>query len=328
MSIIATSDVYVGRDYGKHAYTITPELVETYSRGVEGAVDQNPWYTGDSPFGGPVAPALIRHSEVYRYHGWYLPDIYGNLHAKQEWELFAPLRVGDAITTRATLIDRYRKRDRQYVVLEAQYFAANGRLLSRGRTHQSFLIDRERRGTVVDKDREKASSRRFELAEGPVVRELEPLAKEITLDMCLAFTRWHAVGHTPECSCSKDAYEVYGPEVNYHNDREAAQKLGFPDIVIQGMQPICILSEMLTRNFGAGWFTGGKMAINLVNVLWFGEPITCRGLVRAEVPEGERTRATCDVWVEKADGTKIIIGTASAPLGPPAEQPVPSPSGN
>ena len=70
-------------------YPITPELIATY---VEGTGDDNPWYRGDSPLGGPVAPALILHSAVYKTAQWYLPKIYGNLHARQEWE---NLRAGD-----------------------------------------------------------------------------------------------------------------------------------------------------------------------------------------------------------------------------------------
>ncbi len=74
-----TDEVYVGRDYGGREVEITPELVRHYAEAVG---DENPWYFGDSPFGGPVAPALILHSEVYRDISWYLPNIYGNLHAK------------------------------------------------------------------------------------------------------------------------------------------------------------------------------------------------------------------------------------------------------
>ena len=50
------------------------------------------------PVGAPVAPALILHSEVYRDLSWYL-NIFGNLHARQEWELFQPMLVGDRVRT-------------------------------------------------------------------------------------------------------------------------------------------------------------------------------------------------------------------------------------
>jgi hypothetical protein len=93
-----------------------------------------------------------------------------------------------------------------------------------------------------------------------------------------------------------------------------AIKLGFPDIVVEGMMSTCFLSEMMTNRFGAGWIAGGKMNVNLVNIAWQSDVITCRGLVRDITPEGARQRAHLDIWAEKDDGTKVTIGTASALL--------------
>ena len=103
-SIFDRREVYVGRDFGGITYDITPDLVATY---IAGTGDDNPWYRGPSPLGGPLAPALILHSAVYQTLGWYLPNIYGNLHARQEWSLFAPVTVGERLTTRAVIVDRY-----------------------------------------------------------------------------------------------------------------------------------------------------------------------------------------------------------------------------
>src|SRR5436190_1982547 len=89
-------DVFVGRDMGGHAYTITPELIHVYEDGTE---DRHPWYRGPSPFDGAVAPALLFHSEVYKNLAWYLPNLIGNLHAKQEWELFHPMLAGETVHT-------------------------------------------------------------------------------------------------------------------------------------------------------------------------------------------------------------------------------------
>ncbi len=283
------SNVYVGRYQGERTVEIGPELVEQYSGSVD---DHHSWYTGPSPFGGPVAPALVLHSEVYRTLDWYLPQVYGNLHARQEWDLFQPVMVGDSVTTRSVVIDRYIKRDREYVVNEVTCFGQDGRTLNRGRTHQSFLLDRAPQlGVVVDKEREKRPERRFDVAEGEVLEEVAGRAKEITLEMCVRFS---------------------GPRKNYHNDVEEARKLGFPDIVVQGMMPLCFMSEMMTNRFGEGWFAGGRMNVNLVNVVWRGDVLTCGGIVRAVVPEGSRQRAQLQVWCEKADGTKVVVGGASA----------------
>jgi hypothetical protein len=54
------------------------------------------------------------------------------------------------------------------------------------------------------------------------------------------------------------------------------------------------------------------MDVRLVNIVWQSDNLTCRGFVREVLPEGTRQRAHLDVWVEKADGTKVTVGTASA----------------
>ena len=282
-----TDEIYVGRDFPAREVEITPELVRHYAESVD---DHNPWYFGDSPFGGPVAPALVLHSEVYHNLSWYLPNLYGNLHAKQEWELFHPMMVGDTITTRSLIVDRYVKRNREYVVKEVTCFGPDGRIASRSRTHQSFLLD-TKVGTVVDKDREKKSDRRFDADAQEPLEQIPSISKQVTLEMCQKFS---------------------GPSKNYHNDIEEARKLGFPDIVVQGMMSLCFLSQMMTERFGAGWFVGGRMSVNLVNVLWQKEQVTSGGNVTALTPEGARQRAHLQVWCEKPDATKVVVGTAGA----------------
>jgi acyl dehydratase len=295
MTMTAASEIHVGRDFGRHDYVVTPELVAAYSEALD---DHNTIYTGASPFGGPVAPALLFHSEVYHFRdhpkappAWYLPNLYGNLHARQEWELFRPITVGDAVHTRSLVTDRYVKRGRDYVVNEVLFFDADDAVVARQRTHQSFLLETKNEGVVIDKSREKSAGRSFEVDASAPVETLEPVRKAITLDMCWKFS---------------------GPVKNYHNDKESAIKLGFPDIVVQGMMSTCFLSEMLTNRFGAGWIAGGKMNVNLVNIVWQSDVLMCRGLVREFTPEGDRRRAHLDVWAEKEDGTKVTIGTASA----------------
>jgi len=274
--------VFVGRDFGGRDITLDAALVDRY---VE-ALGQRPALYDE------FVPALLLHSECYHSLDWYLAEFWGNLHARQEWELFAAVPVGAAVRTRGFIRERYRKRGRDYVVKETWVLDDSGRLLNRGLTHQSFVV---RDGgaapseVAVDKDREKRSDRRFEV--GGRGRAVEPVALTVSEDVCMAFS---------------------GPSRNYHTDREAARAFGFPDIVVQGMLPICLASELLTRTYGHGWLAGGKMDVRLVNVLWADETVTARAEEIDEVPEAGRTRVHLDLWVEKADGTKVVVGTASA----------------
>jgi acyl dehydratase len=283
-------EVHVGRDLGGRSTTIGEADVRHYEAGTGGPTPR-PLLAAACPDAAPdavAAPALLFHSEVYRSLAWYLPNIFGNLHARQEWQLFAPLVVGAAVRTRSTVVERYVKRGREYVVNEVLLTDEAGRWLQRSRTHQSFLIEEERRGLVVDRDREKRSDRQFTVGagDGP---EVVPLARPITIAMCEAFS---------------------GPEKNYHTDRAAAQMLGFPDIVVQGMLSVCLVSELMTHAYGAAWQLGGTLDLRLVNVVWVNDTLTARGKLREEAPEGAKRRLSLDVWCEKPDGTVVTVGTA------------------
>ncbi|MCP4006885.1 MAG: MaoC family dehydratase [bacterium] len=251
---------------------------------------------GDPALAGPVAPPLLYHSEVYSHvDRWYLKNLVGNLHTRQEWFLFAPLRPGTNIQTRSTLVDRYRKRDRDILVNEVDYSDESGRLLVRGRTHQSFLAERAEAedGFVVDRDsqkRKKGSAGRPGQGDGA---EIEPFEICVDPETCWRFS---------------------GPGRNYHNDVEQARKFGFPEIVVQGLLSTCLLSQIMGNTFGGGWFAGGRMDVRLVNVLWGGETVRARGKLVSEQTEGSYTRRTLEVWVEKVDEaqTVVTVGTASA----------------
>src|SRR3989441_5865425 len=104
-----TTDVYPGKDLGTLELTITDEMVQHYIKGLD---EPNPWYTTASPFGGPVAPVIVYQQADSEFKGWYLDNLFGNLWRRQEWEIYAPTRVGQVLRCSARAADRYRRRDR------------------------------------------------------------------------------------------------------------------------------------------------------------------------------------------------------------------------
>ena len=279
---------FVGRHCGSNTYDISPEVVAFYADALD---DHHPLY-------GELAPPLLHHSECFKFVGeWYLANLFGNLHAQQDWELFAPIAVGSRVRSRSTVIERFSKRGRDYVVNETDLVDdGDGRLLVRGRTFQSFLPPKPGEGEagyVVDEStakRKQGQERRpsFPTATGA---DLAPVKKTVDERRCWMFS---------------------GPGRNYHTDREQARNLGFPNIVVQGMMSTCFVAQVMQDSFGMGWIQGGKMSVKLTNVLWVDESVTIHGKIREEVPEGTRTRVHCDVWVEKDDATRVALGTASA----------------
>jgi hypothetical protein len=78
------------------------------------------------------------------------------------------------------------------------------------------------------------------------------------------------------------------------------------------MMTTCFVSQVMHDAYGDGWLTGGRMSLKLTNVLWVDEHVVARGKVREAGPEGTAERVHCDVWVEKDDGSRVALGTASA----------------
>jgi acyl dehydratase len=281
---------HVGRHCGSNEYEVTKDVVSFYAD----ALDDHHLLHSE------YAPPLLYHSECYKFVGeWYLKNLFGNLHMQQDWRLFAPIRVGSRVRTRSTIIDRYRKRGRDIVLNETDVIdAEDGRLLVRGRTHQSFLPPKPKA------ESEGASSGEY-VVDGVTAAKKQsrppfPVATGADLP--------DAVTHIDERRC----WMFSGPGRNYHTDREQAKKLGFPNIVVQGMMSTCLVSRVMEEHFGMGWVAGGEMSVKLTNVLWVDETVTTHAKIREEVAEGTRTRVHCDVWVDKDDGTKVIVGSASA----------------
>jgi acyl dehydratase len=277
---------YVGRHCGSNEYDVTKDVVSFYAD----ALDDH------HPLQSEYAPPLLYHSECYKFVGeWYLKNLFGNLHLQQDWRAFAPIPIGSRVRTRSTIIGRYSKRGRDIVLNETDVLDAEShRLLVRGHTHQSFLPPKdrpaEREQYVVDEDTaaRKAGRPPFPTATGP---DLPGATTHIDARRCWMFS---------------------GPGKNYHTDAEQAKKLGFPNIVVQGMMSTCFVSRVMQDHFGMGWLEGGEMSVKFTNVLWVDETVTTHAKVREEVREGTRTRVHCDVWVDKRDGTKVLLGSASA----------------
>ena len=106
--------VTVGEEFRSDDFLIKPEDVETYAFAVD---DHNPWFSEDSPFGGPVVhPTLMGNQALLMRHSRYV--VPAGLHAKMEFEFVEPLRVGMRVRTYGKVIDKYEKRERHYMVTQ------------------------------------------------------------------------------------------------------------------------------------------------------------------------------------------------------------------
>ena len=127
-----------GLDLGTRELVITRDWIEKYMGSID---DRNPWYSDDSPFGGPIAPSAVFNYEMELFAGWHPPRITGTiLNTSQSWEFRRPLRPGQRVILRGQVHDRYEKRGREYIALEATACDQDGNLLCRTVTTHAWAM--------------------------------------------------------------------------------------------------------------------------------------------------------------------------------------------
>lgn len=128
--------VRVGEEFRSDDFLIKPEDVETFAYAVD---DHHPWYSGDSPFGGPIAhPVLLGNQALMMRHSCYI--IPAGLHAKIQFEFLEPLRAGMRVRSYGKVIDKFEKRGRYYMVTEfATKNEESGDVLVRGQFTQNIF---------------------------------------------------------------------------------------------------------------------------------------------------------------------------------------------
>jgi acyl dehydratase len=127
----------VGEEFVSDEHLVTPEDVETYAFAVD---DHHPWFSGASPFGGPVAhPTLLGNQALRLRHSRYI--VHAGLHAKMEFEFVEPIAVGTVTRSRGRVIDKYERRGKPYMVTEFTTEDDKGTVLVRGRFTQMLFRD-------------------------------------------------------------------------------------------------------------------------------------------------------------------------------------------
>lgn len=111
-------------------FVITQEINQYFMDTLD---DHNPWFTTDSPFGGPIANPGVLHEKAFEAMGRRFPISphpgSPSFHQRQVSELHHPAKVGEKVKIEVRLIDKYVKRNRDYILTQAKCTGENGRLL-------------------------------------------------------------------------------------------------------------------------------------------------------------------------------------------------------
>lgn len=103
------------------------------------------------------------------------------------------------------------------------------------------------------------------------------------------------------------------PHRNLHTDLEKAQEAGLDAIIASGTQSEGLLVTLLIDLFGIAWLEHGVMDLKVINSVHVDDIVQAKAILKERSDAGERETVLLDVWCEKQDGTKVLVGSATCP---------------
>jgi 3-hydroxybutyryl-CoA dehydratase len=114
-------DLQVGKEFEPLYFSVDAKTVDRFLEAIQ--EESNPIYRNLSVaeewgYNRPLAPHSIAavYARASYLKNYTMPG--GGILAKQEFQFFRPIFIGDHIVCRAQVVDRFLKKDRKYVVIE------------------------------------------------------------------------------------------------------------------------------------------------------------------------------------------------------------------
>lgn len=179
--------------------------------------------------------------------------------------------MNEVVTLEGAYTDAYQKRGQGYVVLEAGVKGEDGREIVNYRGVEIFqttpgnIAGRASASPVKKVSADVPEGARFIVKAQKDVKAgdaLEPLHKNITAEQAAVFSEW---GNLSLISI-----------IIWRRQRKG--KLRIP--IVQGAQFFCTLTELLTRTFGADFFTDGWLRAKFIAPVKVFEPFETAALLR------------------------------------------------
>lgn len=270
----------VGKILPNKDFTVTDALLEDYYEGLE--LDRGSFDRGETP----VPSMIAADADNYFSEGAFRQQR-GHLWMRQEWTFTKPLQQNEAYVTHGHIEDIYRKRDRTVVNTAVAVMDSQGVEVLTLNHHQSFLLDAPVEEVQFRDPNKKAGARKFIVPEGDPIAGID---RNVTLEMC---------------------GQYFHGNKSYHTDLNASRELGFQDVVVGGRMTMSYIGHVLDGHFGERWFRSGRLDLKFTNPCWPNDHISIKGVAMGPSQE-DPARESVFVWIEKDDGTIVIVANASA----------------
>lgn len=115
-----------------------------------------------------------------------------------------------------------------------------------------------------------------------------------------------------------EAYRFASGDHNrIHHDDDFAADSRFGGVIAHGMLTLAMISEMMTREYGACWLQSGALRVRFRGAAYPGDMLESVGTVAKSELVASGNRLTCNVELLNVDnGSKIITGSATVLVGP------------
>lgn len=266
--------------------------------------DYNPWYFEQSPFGRRIAHAGILANDILQlFTQVYDPNTVVGLHTHEELWFVNPIVVPERVRLYGKYVEKYERRGKGYVMMEADARGEDGRVLVRHRGIEILHIEPSSvvgKGTAEQPERRVTGEYRKDIEPAPrAVRGLLPGTPLVPL---------HKQPHQDQIA----VFSMVGKHFrNIHTDIEVARRAGLTTTLAQGQMEAVYLTELLTTFFGASWFTTGWQKVKFIRPVYCGDKLRACGVVSQERQQGGDTMLDLDIWVENEKGEMTAAGWAS-----------------
>jgi acyl dehydratase len=257
-------------------FVATKAMLADYSEGL--ALEQ--------PDDGALVPTMVAGAADNFFGASAFSQQRGHLWMRQEWELSAPLVTGQHYVAHGKIIDIYKRRDRTVVNTEMELQDDDGNTVVVSRHHQSFLLDAPVEQVEFRDPTKKEGARKFNVPDGTPI---EPFETTVTLEMC---------------------GQYFHGSKSYHTDLAASQELGFQQVVVGGRMTMSLIGRLVENHYGPDFWSTGKLDVKFTNPTWPDDHLTMKGVDTGPI-EDDPSRRGAFAWIEKDDGTIVLIATAS-----------------
>ncbi len=284
MNEISYDNIDLAREYGPWKYPLADRF-ERYMAAVENA---QPWHSRRSPWGPPVAPPSILGLAAMRFMDEIGPVPPGTLHAKQEIDTAAALRLDRKPAAYGRFTAKFEKRGRRYFTFETRWRDETGLILGKSRVTMVFP-------SPAAPPQEQGTGNREQ--EGERAGEFAGITQMVTQEKMTAFSE-------------DSANAARGKSIHLHP--EVAKAAGFPATVAQGLMAADYMSELMEGALGKEWYSYAALSAAFLRPILAGDTVTANGRLKERFLEGAVERLVYDLWTQNGRGELVAAATATA----------------